>query len=400
MNAPAVSRFARDAGALAEAPDAPAAVPMPAMPARQGHSARVRNAVLGLATLASFLATAYWGLIASDLYVCQADVVVERAEMGAIDPSGLGSLLSGLSGAGNRNDQMLLRNHLLSLDMLARLDTTLHLRARYADHHHDIVSRFWAADAPLARFHDYMASHVRVEYDDAQGVLHVEADAFDPATAQAIVTAMLREGAAFMNSNDHRLAQTQVDFLSGEAEQMGRRNQAARKALLAFQNKAGMVSPEDTLQSVAGTIAQLEARRSGLQTQLSTLEAYLVAAHPDVVAVRQQIAAVDAEMANERARAASPAPGALNRSADAFRQLEQEAQFSQTLYQTTLAALEKGRITAMQAMKQVSVIQSPSLPEYPARPRRFYNSLAFTLAAFGAAAIALLLIAVVRDHVD
>ncbi|KPF53481.1 hypothetical protein IP65_13400 [Novosphingobium sp. AAP1] len=366
------------------------------------RAARIRHLVLGLAGAASLLATAYWCLIASDLYVSETDVVVQRADMGAIDPGGLGGLLSGLAGAGggNRNDQMLLRNHLLSQDMLARLDARLHLRAHYADHRHDWLSRLGAANAPMARFRDYMKARVRVDYDDNAGVLHVEASAYDPATAQAIVAAMLHEGAAFMNANDHRLAQTQVDFLASEAAQMGKRNQQARQAVLDFQSREGMVSPDGTLDAVAGTIAQLEARKSALQTQLGTLEAYLVSAHPDVVAVRQQIGAIDAELARERARAAAPEPGALNRRADAFRQLQQEAQFSQSLYQTTLAALEKGRITAMQAMKQISVVQAPTLPEYPARPRRLYNALVFTLAAFLAAAIALLLVSVVRDHVD
>lgn len=383
----------------AEIPAMASSFPLPALrPARR--ALRVRHIVLGLAAASSLLAGLYWGLLASDLYVCEAQVVVVRADMGGVDPGGLGGLLSGLPGGGNRADQMLLRSHLLSLDMLARLDAELHLRQRYADHAHDPLARLRDAHAPLARFADYMKRRIAIDYDDNEGILHVEAAAFDPQTAQAIVATMLREGAQFMNRNDHRLAQVQVDFLSGEAQRMGARNEAARKALLAYQNKAGMVSPEDTLQSVASTIAQLEARRSALQTQLGTLEAYLVPSHPDVVAVRQQIAAVDGELARERGRAASNAPGALNRSADAFRQLEQEAQFSQGLYQTTLAALEKGRITAMQAMKQVSVIQSPTLPEYPARPRRFVNTLVFTLAAFLTAGIALLLVAVVRDHID
>lgn len=372
----------------------------PSLARRRWRAAKVRNLVLGLAGAASLGATAYWCVIASDLYVSETDVVVQRADMGAIDPGGLGGLLSGLSGAGNRNDQMLLRNHLLSQDMLARLDASLHLRAHYADRRHDWLSRLSAPDVPLARFRDYMKARVKVDYDDNQGVLHVEASAYAPGVAQAIVAAMLREGAAFMNANDHRLAQTQVDFLAGEAAQMGRRNEAARKAVLDFQSKAGMVSPDGTLEAVAGTITQLESRKSALQTQLGTLEAYLVPAHPDVVAVRQQIAAIDAELARERGRATSSDSQALNRRADAFRQLQQEAQFSQSLYQTTLAALEKGRITAMQAMKQISVVQAPTLPEYPARPRRLYNSLAFTLAAFVVAAILLLLVSVVRDHVD
>ncbi|MBB3359329.1 MULTISPECIES: chain-length determining protein [unclassified Novosphingobium] len=382
--------------------EAPGATTLPAAGRPRWRAARIRHLVLGLAGAASLVASAYWCLIASDLYVSETDVVVQRADMGAIDPGGLGGLLSGLAGAGggNRNDQMLLRNHLLSQDMLARLDARLHLRAHYADHRHDWLSRLGAANAPMARFRDYMKARVRVDYDDNAGVLHVEASAYDPATAQAIVAAMLHEGAAFMNANDHRLAQTQVDFLASEAAQMGKRNQQARQAVLDFQSREGMVSPDGTLDAVAGTIAQLEARKSALQTQLGTLEAYLVSAHPDVVAVRQQIGAIDAELARERARAAAPEPGALNRRADAFRQLQQEAQFSQSLYQTTLAALEKGRITAMQAMKQISVVQAPTLPEYPARPRRLYNALVFTLAAFLAAAIALLLVSVVRDHVD
>jgi capsular polysaccharide transport system permease protein len=382
----------------AEIPAMAPSFPLPALrPARR--ALRVRHIVLGLAAASSLLAGLYWGCSPrTSMSARRKSWSCGRTWAGSI--RGLGGLLSGLPGGGNRADQMLLRSHLLSLDMLARLDAELHLRQRYADHAHDPLARLRDAHAPLARFADYMKRRIAIDYDDNEGVLHVEAAAFDPQTAQAIVATMLREGAQFMNRNDHRLAQVQVDFLSGEAQRMGARNEAARKALLAYQNKAGMVSPEDTLQSVASTIAQLEARRSALQTQLGTLEAYLVPSHPDVVAVRQQIAAVDGELARERGRAASNAPGALNRSADAFRQLEQEAQFSQGLYQTTLAALEKGRITAMQAMKQVSVIQSPSLPEYPARPRRFVNTLVFTLAAFLTAGIALLLVAVVRDHID
>jgi capsular polysaccharide transport system permease protein len=303
----------------------------------------VRHLVLGLAGAASLAATAYWCLIASDLYVSETDVVVQRADMGAIDPGGLGGLLSGLAGAGggNRTDQMLLRNHLLSQDMLARLDASLHLRAHYADPRRDRLSRFYAADVPLARFQDYMKARLKVDYDDNAGVLHVEASAYDPRIAQAIVAAMLREG-AFPQRQRSSPGADPGGFPGQRSGADGQAQQQARQAVLDFQSKEGMVSPDGTLEAVAGTITQLESRKSALQTQLGTLEAYLVPSHPDVVAVRQQIGAIDAEMARERARAASPDPHALNRRADAFRQLQQEAQFSQSLYQTTLAALEKG----------------------------------------------------------
>jgi capsular polysaccharide transport system permease protein len=295
---------------------------------------------------------------------------------------------------------MLLRDHLLSFDMLRKLDAKLHLRAHYSDRNRDFITRASSATLPIERFRDYFLSRVRIDYDDYEGVLELRVEAFDPATAQAIVREMLREGEAFMNDTDHKLASAQVDFLEQALLQTAQRNQKAREAVLAFQSQAGMVSPEDSLRSAAQTIAQLEARQTALQVQLGTLQSYLVSDHPDVIAVRQQIASINRQIEVERTKTTSPANGGLNRSTERFQRLQQDAAFTQSLYQTTLAALEKGRIDAARAVKKVSVLQTPTLPEYAEQPRRAYNSLVFALIALLVAGISLLLVSIVRDHFD
>jgi capsular polysaccharide transport system permease protein len=76
------------------------------------------------------------------------------------------------------------------------------------------------------------------------------------------------------------------------------------------------------------------------------------------------------------------------------------AEFAQDIYKTTLMALEKGRVEATRTLKKVSVLQTPSKPQYPLEPRRIYNSIVFMLSALLVAGVVHLLVAIIRDHKD
>jgi len=63
-------------------------------------------------------------------------------------------------------------------------------------------------------------------------------------------------------------------------------------------------------------------------------------------------------------------------------------------------ALENTRIEAARKLKQVSVLQSPTFPEYPVEPRRLYNTVVFAIIAFLAGLIIQMLVLIVKDHKD
>ena len=65
-----------------------------------------------------------------------------------------------------------------------------------------------------------------------------------------------------------------------------------------------------------------------------------------------------------------------------------------------LAALENTRIEAARKLKQVSVLQSPTLPEYPVEPKRLYNSVVFALIALFVGLIGQMLVLIIEDHKD
>ncbi|MBI5429084.1 MAG: chain-length determining protein [Nitrosomonadales bacterium] len=360
--------------------------------------ALLRRRIFGGALVASLLAVCYWGVIASDRYVSEARVIIQRTDFAGGQGVDFGGLLGGMGG--NHADQLLLRDHLLSVDMFEKLDAKLNLRAHYSDWHRDPLSRMWFKDAPLEEFHRHYLSRVSVEYDDYAGVLIVKAQAYDPQTAKDIATTMVEEGERHMNAMVHELAQDQVAFLEKQVGDMGARTIQARQAVLNFQNKKGMVSPQGTAENIVSIINRLEAQLTDLQTRRAVLLGYLMPGSPNVVELNQQIAAVEKQIAQEQGRLVSPAGSMLNSTVEEFQRLQMNAEFAQDIYRTALVALEKGRIEASRTLKKVTMLQAPTLPQYPLEPRRIYNAIVFILVTLLLAGIMHLLAAIIRDHKD
>lgn len=358
----------------------------------------IKQRFLGVAVLASLLAGVYWLVLASDRYVSEAHVIIQRTELTGGQTVDFSSLLG--SNTGTRADQLLLRDHLLSVDMLKKLDAKLNLRAHYSYWRRDPLSRLMFENTSIENFHRYYLSRINVAFDDYAGILIIKAQAYDADTAHAIAVQLVQEGEHFMNQMAHDLAQAQVTFLETQVQRMNERATQARQALMDYQNRKGLISPQATAESMLTNIAVLESRRSSLQTERAALQAYLVAGHPNIVQLDQQIAAVEKQISKEQNRFAAPDGNALNRTVDEFQRLELDAVFAQDMYKTALVALEKGRIEATRTIKKLSVLQAPTEPGYPLQPRRFYNTLVFTLVALLLAGIAHLLLAIVRDHKD
>lgn len=357
-----------------------------------------RRSIIVIAVIASLTAAVYWIFIASNRYVSEAHVIIQRTDLDSNHSMDFPSLLGGTSI--NRADQLLLRDHLLSVDMLRKLDAALNLRAHYSDPERDPFSRLWFANASMEWFYRHYLSRVNVEFDDYAGILIIKSQSYDPGVAKAITSLLVQEGEGFMNGMAHNLAQDQVSFLEKQVAQMKERVMQARQKLLAYQDKKGLLSPQATTENIADIIAKLEAQRTVLETQYRALAAYLVPGHANITQLKQQISAVENQITQEKAKLVSSGGKKLNRSVEEFQRLEMEAAFAQDIYKTALVALEKGRIEAIRTIKKVSVLQSPTQPEYALEPRRFYNTLVFMLVTLLLAGVAHLIAAIVQDHKD
>lgn len=342
----------------------------------------------------------YWGVIASDRYVSETHLIVDRTDIQAGSSFDLASMITG--GGYSGVDLRLLRDHLRSVDMLNKLEEKLQLRQHFSSDTHDIFSRL-SKDASQEDFHAYYLARTSIEIDDQVGVLRIKAQAYTPLLAQEIAQALIAEGEAFMNEMGHALARTQVHFLEQQVAQSSERQQQARNALLAFQNETGLISPQAQAQALAEITARLEGELTTLRAQRSAMLGYLSPQAADVVQLGLKISALEKQLQKERARLAAPIKGkseALNRQVEQYQQLEMETKFTQQVYETSMMALERGRIEALRMLKKISVLQQPTLAQDSTEPKRLYNTLVFALTVLALAIIGQLLAAIIRDHRD
>jgi len=358
----------------------------------------LRHRAFGVALFASLAAAFYWGIIASDRYVSEAHIVIQRTDLAggqAMDFTGLFGNIGGV-----RADQLLLRDYLLSVDMLKKLDARLNLRSHYSDWYRDPLSRMWFEDAPLELFHRHFLSMTSVEFDDYAGVLVIRTQGYDPKMAHALAAMLVEEGEHYMNAMAHDLARDQVAFLERQAGDMSARTIRARRMVLDYQNRKGLVSPQGTADNLIAIIGRLEAQLADLRTRRTAMLGYLMPNSPNITELNMQIAAVEKQIGQEQARLVSPNGKMLNSIVEEFQRLQMNAEFAQDVYKTALVALEKGRIEATRTLKKVSVLQAPTVPQYPLEPRRMYNTVVFILVALLLAGVVQLLAAIIRDHKD
>lgn len=372
-------------------------VRVPAHAARRGIRAMRAYPLRTLIAAVIALAALYWGLFASDRYVCEARIVVRRTDSGTRTP---GDLLALLPQSGDARDALLLRERLLSLDMMRTLDRALALRAHYGDTRRDPISRLPERHATDEVFADYLRKRIRVTYDDYAHVLLVSVAAYTPEMAQAIASRMIEEGERYINRIGNELAGEQVRFITGQVVTLGERRHAARRQLLAFQDTHGLASPASTLETASALIGQLEAERAQLSAQRDAMAIYLTPQAAEMVRLDARIAALRKQIGNERDRLAAPRGGRLNSLVEQQQRLQTDAEIADQLYAGARTALEVARVESVRKIARVEVIQSPALPQSPTEPLRLRNLAVFAAALLLAAGALHLLASIVRDHRD
>lgn len=350
-----------------------------------------------IALVAILLVSFYWFVWAQDRYISSATVVLESPQVAAPEIS-FASLMGG-GGSGNTHDLLLLREHLLSVDMLRHLDEALNIRQHYSEHG-DIFAKLRDPDAPIEALHKYYLRRVNIELDEYAGVLNISVQAYTPEFARDMTALLLEAGENHMNQMGHRLAEEQVLFLEQQMVRLEERFRETRNQLLEFQNEYGLVSPTATVESLNQVVATLEGDLARLQAQRDALASFQSSQSAELRQVERNIAALRDQISEQSERLAQAAGGALNRVSAEYGTLELQAQFAQETYSSALAALENTRLEAARQLKQVSVLQSPLFPEYPTEPRSLYNSTVFAIIMIFLAFILSMIIMIVKDHRD
>ncbi|EAJ5672667.1 capsule biosynthesis protein [Campylobacter lari] len=316
----------------------------------------------------------YYIFIAANRYVSESVLSVKSTtgDSGAI--TGIAALLT--NNSFSSDDINYLKSYIHSLDMLNILEEKIQIRELYEKQKLDFFYSI-SSSANQEDFLKYYQNRVKITQENsANGLLRVEVEGFDPQSAHLIASTIVKESEKFINEISHKAARDQMQFAEEELLQFKKRYQKAKDELLAFQNKYGVFDPLKQAEGTLKLIAELESKIAAKEAELLMMQSYINDNAPQIVTIKSEITALKKQLQKEKSKVSSPKSSQkLNDLAAKFQDLTIETGFAESAYTAALKAYESARIEALRKIKQVVIVQSPSLPQSAKYPEALYNIL-------------------------
>ncbi|MBT0741711.1 capsular polysaccharide export system, inner membrane protein [Campylobacter lari] len=316
----------------------------------------------------------YYVFIAANRYVSESVLSVKSTtgDSGAI--TGIAALLT--NNSFSSEDITFLKSYIHSLDMLNILEEKIQIRELYQKQKLDFFYSI-SSSADQEDFLKYYQNRVKIiQENSANGLLRVEVEGFDPQSAHLIASTIVKESEKFINEISHKAARDQMQFAEEELLRFKKRYQKAKDELLAFQNKYGVFDPLKQAEGTLKLIAELESKIAAKEAELLMMQSYINDNAPQIVTIKSEITALKKQLQKEKSKVSSPKSSQkLNDLAAKFQDLTIEAGFAESAYTAALKAYESARIEALRKIKQVVIVQSPSLPQSAKYPEALYNIL-------------------------
>ncbi|MCR6578799.1 capsule biosynthesis protein [Campylobacter insulaenigrae] len=321
-----------------------------------------------------FFVIFYYLFMAADRYVSESILSVKSTAGNNSAVNGLASLLT--NNSFSSEDTKYLKFYIHSLDMLKILEEKINIQELYEKHKFDI---FYSVSSSMSQesFLKYYQKRVKiVEENLGSGIFKIEVEGFEPEDAHLIATTIVKESERFINEISHKTAREQMAFAEEELFKFKQRFQKAKDELLAFQNKYGVFDPLKQSEGILKLVAELEAKIATKEAELLMMQSYINDNAPQIVTIKSEITALKKQLQKEKAKiTSSKSSQKLNDLAAKFQDLTIEVGFAESAYTAALKAYETARIEALRKIKQVVIIQSPSVPQSAKYPETLYNIL-------------------------
>jgi capsular polysaccharide transport system permease protein len=347
--------------------------------------------------LPSALATTYYAGFATPQFESHATFTVLSSEQ---RPAlGVGGLLAGLAeGVGGGHDALIVRDYVLSRDMLARLNKERGFIAHYQSRSADFISRL-GANASFEEAYEYFGHKVTCDYDQVSGAVTVHVRAFSPEQAASLSAAILSYSEEMVNKLSDRERRDRTAYADAGVKRAEERLTAARKVIVELQRQHSEFNPLATATSLMSIRTSLEGELAKARAEVMQLRSYMQDDAPQLRAAKERVKAISAQVAGESRKLVDPVkPGGLNSSFSEFEAAMVEKEFAQKAYESSMATLEVARADADRQHRYVAIIASPSKPDEATYPHRIRAALTSFLVCFLLWGTITMMTAAVREH--
>ena len=360
---------------------------------------RINRLALLTVVLPTLLASVYFGLIASDIYVSESRFVVRTPGRDTASPIGLMLQSAGFTPA--QNDSYTVQDYMLSRDALAALNGALGLKQSFSSASVDFLNRFafLGGDDSLEALYRYYQGMVEMKLDPISSIAVLTTRAYAAGEARAMNARLLDQAEALVNALNERGRQDMIRFASQEVAAAKLTAEEAAVALARYRDAEGIMDPERQSSIPLQQIGKLRDELIATKSQIAQLEE-LAEDNPQLPVLRQHAALLAGEIEAETMRVAGTTGESLADKASQYQRFLLEREFADKMLASALSSLERARNEAQRKQLYLERIAQPSLPDTAMEPRRLRSVLAVLILGLVSWGILTMLAAGIAEHRD
>lgn len=344
----------------------------------------------------TLLATLYFGLFASDVYVSESQFVVRSPDKPAM--SGLGVLLKSTGFSNSGDEVFAAQDYVRSRDALRALNRKDAVERAYGDRGVSIFDRFnpLGLNGSFEDLFNYYQKRVGVQYDTTSSIATLTVRAFRPDDAYRMNRELLSLAEGVVNRLNERGRTDLVQFAEREVRDAQVEDRNAAVALARYRNGRGVVDPEEQAKAQLEMVSKLQDELIGARMQLLQLN-QMAPENPQIPILKTRIAGLAHEIDVQMGRVAGDRKS-LSASAVQYQRLELERQFAEKRLAAALTSFQEAQSEARRKQAYVERIVEPNIPDEAAEPRRLRGILATFVLGLVAWVILRMLLAGIREH--
>jgi len=305
-------------------------------------------------------------------------------------------------------DSKLLELYIRSEDMLTHLDQEFNLSSYYSGEQIDILRRlsttttlpFYTLNKEnlLSQYN----TDLFITYDVPSTALKVSFAHAEPKIAQKMINEIIKYSSHTLNRLERENAEVALTFLKKQVAESKKVFTESIKKMIIYQNEHNTIDPNLDVQSRSTILANLESDLIKKTVEFQSGGKYMIKnsteqkiAKNTIINLKKEIQRVKKEIAGSGMDKKE-----LNQVVFDFELLRNDIDFSKEVYRQSLEKLEELRSEVNQNIKNLLVINKPSLAEqytYPEKPKRVLTI--FIILAF-LYSILISILTLLRDHKD
>lgn len=357
---------------------------------------RVPRGFLCVVVAPTLLAAIYFFVFSAPRYVSEARFIVRKPDQPQL--SGAAIALQGVGLSNAQTDAFAVHEYMSSRDSVRDLKQRLDVEAMLGRREGDIFYRYpRLGEKPSAEgLHKALERFVHVGYDARTGISTLKVEAFRPADALALSSALLDGGEKLVNRLNDRSSRDAVAAAAHAHVEAKANLDEVQGRLTALRNREGFVDPTliigesaELIGTMRTQIAQLKAERDQLRREapgspmLSNLEGRIAAYEAQVVAERGKIAGSSSSIAPQVAE---------------YQDLVGERELAERQLALATGGLISARQDASRQQMYLERVVNPNRPDVPTEPARWRAVLTVLVSTLLLYFIGWLVWAGVREH--